>query len=536
MPTKAGPRMLKRHFRRSRSVWGAVVAALVLLAGGESFLVRVARDRDELGGEMASLHALDLDLFRASAPLRNRLAGGYADLGRVWSRLGYLAAFALVGTATFARHVSRRRRQVEERSQNIDLHGLLAVVVWEPTGRLVEWHNAVLHDANGGVSAIISSALYVTERAQSGEAPRESEACYRRLFESNILGIIVTRDDGTIADANGDLRRVLNSLLGSLLALANRPGGDSSADFAELEPLLTTCASLVGAHRAEAAHLAKDRFLAVLSHELRTPLRPDLAAVTAASDDPESGPDLREFREMVRRNVVLDASLGLDAGATHVKVDPARFQQVISNLVKNAVKFTPAGGTISIRTRNEPGPETPASRPRLIIEVADTGASFTVDLATVAAPKDSTPTRRSLDIVLVEDNKDSLYYLTLLLRHAGHIVRPAANLADGIATAESAPFDLLLSDIELPDGTGLDLIRHLVAARPGRFPAIAMSGFGSVEDIQISLEAGFLSHLTKPVDFGRLLTEIDHLVGQSSPDETQDETHATRPDSRPPGQ
>lgn len=126
-----------------------------------------------------------------------------------------------------------------------------------------------------------------------------------------------------------------------------------------------------------------------------------------------------------------------------------------------------------------------------------------------------------LDILLVEDNKDTLFYLALLLGQAGHRVRPAANLAQAIALGEAGPLDLLISDIELPDGTGLDLVRHLHATRPTRLPAIAMSGFGSDDDVRLSLECGFLAHLVKPIDFRRLVATIrEALAAGPPPDST----------------
>ena len=151
---------------------------------------------------------------------------------------------------------------------------------------------------------------------------------------------------------------------------------------------------------AEAANAAKDQFLAVLSHELRTPLTPVLSTVQAMEAEPDIPPALRESVEMIKRNVELEARLiddlldltrisknkleldlqtvdvhetlqsalaicrgdlldkGLkletDLSATryHVRADPARLHQVFWNLVKNAVKFTPAGGTVFVRTRN----------------------------------------------------------------------------------------------------------------------------------------------------------------------------------------
>ena len=87
------------------------------------------------------------------------------------------------------------------------------------------------------------------------------------------------------------------------------------------------------------------------------------------------------------------------------------------------------------------------------------------------------------------------------------VVRLTLGIASGAWI--SALIDLLISDIELPDGTGLDLIRHL---RGGGPPPVAMSGYGSEGDIRASLEAGFAEHLTKPVDLSRLLAAIHRVT------------------------
>jgi DNA-binding response OmpR family regulator len=114
-----------------------------------------------------------------------------------------------------------------------------------------------------------------------------------------------------------------------------------------------------------------------------------------------------------------------------------------------------------------------------------------------------------LNILLVEDNRDTLQFLALILGHRGHQVRKAKNLAEARANV-TGDLDLVISDIELPDGTGMDLMRELSAIHA--LPGIAMSGFGSEEDVRFSHEAGFAAHLTKPIDVGRLEAAIEQLV------------------------
>jgi len=253
-----------------------------------------------------------------------------------------------------------------------------------------------------------------------------------------------------------------------------------------------------------------------------------------------------------------------------VEADPARLLQVLCNLIRNAARSTGPGGTLAIRTGDPGGgrlavavvddgrgfgpeglarifepfeqgratPDRPAglnlglAACRSIVEAhggridaasegPGRGATLTFDVPRADGPGTGPATpaspRAGLEILLVEDNKDILRYLKLVLEMRGHRVRAAANLES--ARAELArPFDLLVSDIELPDGSGLDLMREL----RGRVPGFAISGFGSPDDVRMSLEAGFTLHLTKPIEVGRLdeaiawtLDEAARRVGPS---------------------
>jgi CheY-like chemotaxis protein len=114
-------------------------------------------------------------------------------------------------------------------------------------------------------------------------------------------------------------------------------------------------------------------------------------------------------------------------------------------------------------------------------------------------------------ILLVEDHVDTNRVMTLLLQRRGYDVTPTSNVHDALEVAARERFDLVISDIGLPDGTGLDLMRALRASEP--VMGIALSGYGMDDDIRRSHEAGFAEHLTKPVSSNRLLAVIERLVG-----------------------
>lgn len=369
---------------------------------------------------------------------------------------------------------------------------------------------------------------------------------------------------------------------------------------------------------ADDANASKDQFLAVLSHELRTPLTPVLGLAMMLEGDETLSPERRADATIIRRNVELEARLIddllditrirqgklslnrstvelsslvrdvqqiceadaqakqirvraiLPAGARMVHGDPARLQQILWNLLKNAIKFTPTNGQVTINC-------TDAADGKVTIDVIDTGigidpqtlprvfnafeqggsnvtrrfggiglglaiskalaeahggtltaasegsgrgACFTLTLAGIAAttPGDiiwepKGPHVKPLKVLLVEDHADTSDMMTRLLRNLNHEVAHAGSIQAARRLAGSRPFDVVISDIGLPDGTGVELMRHLSAEH--HLKGIAMSGYGMEEDVRRSLDAGFHAHLTKPVNLDLLEAAIGELVAYS---------------------
>ncbi|MEY2541795.1 MAG: hypothetical protein QOI22_1397, partial [Verrucomicrobiota bacterium] len=367
----------------------------------------------------------------------------------------------------------------------------------------------------------------------------------------------------------------------------------------------------------EAANRTKDNFLAMLSHELRTPLTPVLAALHTLESELTHSEDSKAALSMIRRNVELESQLiddlldltriakdklqlnfepldahacignvveicaseagarkirvnvELRAGAHHILADAAKFQQIIWNLLKNAIKFTGEDGDITISSAN-PAPQT------LSITVRDTGIGieseimermfnpfeqgdrsfqrrfgglglglaiskslaeahgatlvarseghgqgsiFTLTMKTVAPRQSarrfvdatSESSQRSLRILLVDDHQDTCAALERLLVRRGHLVAAMPDMRSALEAGTRNQFDLLISDIALPDGTGMELMTCLRGISGIR--GIAISGFGMNGDIQKSLQAGFSEHLVKPVKLERLEAAIESVMG-----------------------
>ena len=116
-------------------------------------------------------------------------------------------------------------------------------------------------------------------------------------------------------------------------------------------------------------------------------------------------------------------------------------------------------------------------------------------------------------VLLVDDHADTLKAMARLLGFYGYQVTTAVSVADAADRMTAGTFDLLISDLGLPDGSGLDVLACF--RKTHSVPAIVLSGYGMEDDVRNSLAAGFALHLTKPVDVAELKKAIEKVTGKS---------------------
>jgi len=398
--------------------------------------------------------------------------------------------------------------------------------------------------------------------------------------------------------------------IAALARAAEAAGRGERAEFPARTPIAEIDSLAAVLERAALAmrekDRAKDEFLAMLSHELRNPLAALTAAAHVLKLAQPGEPSAAKARAVVERQTkhmarlvgdLLDISrvamgkvalererfdlaeaarnlvnvwrasgrlerhqVSVEAKPAWIDADRARLEQILSNLLDNAVKFTPAGKRIGVRAgqegewavlrvSDEGEGLAPGSAERmfelfvqgergldraagglgvglaLVKRLTElhggcvsassagpgTGALFTVRLPAVLPPAAAAKTPKDLPrveprrVLIVEDNDDARQMLHETLTFSGHEVREARDGATGLALAAESRPDVALIDIGLPDLDGYEVARRLRAAPGGRrMGLIAITGYGQAEDQRRAYKAGFDAHLTKPVAPERL--------------------------------
>jgi signal transduction histidine kinase len=367
---------------------------------------------------------------------------------------------------------------------------------------------------------------------------------------------------------------------------------------------------------AERKSHAKDEFLAMLGHELRNPLSA-ISSAGALIGLPAAGPEvIARAKSIIQRQSahlsrivddLLDLSramsgkillakkpleisalvsscldtfratgrtssyqLNVDLTPSWVDGDPTRLEQIATNLIDNALKYTPQGGTIDIRVGEDDGDIVLTVRdsgvgipPELLPHVfdvfvqgsitldrsqgglgiglalvrrlvelhggsvsavsdgAERGSTFTIRLpCAVPASVSSSEHDPVIDddkptILLIEDNDDGREMMSTMLGAYGYAVRVAADGITGVRLASSALPDVALVDIGLPGIDGYEVARRLRGSdATSRIRLIALTGYGLADDQRRVLEAGFDMHLVKPVDIGKLLDAIGRCAAE----------------------
>ena len=455
---------------------------------------------------------------------------------------------------------------------------------------------------------VVGLANHTVLLARDGrEIPIDDSGAPIRDADGEMMGVVLVFRDVTDREKIEEERRRLQ------WAEAARTAAERTSDALEEA-------------RAEAARAndAKDAFLATLSHELRSPLSAMLAWVgilRRGGDDPTTREravgvlersvrtqtqlinDLLDVSRIVSGKLALEAAPvdlaaelpgcldalrpaadtkgvslegDLSGGPLVVLGDEARLEQVVRNLVDNAIKFTPSGGHVRVRlrrvddqaeltvadtgegfppelrtaifdrfqqsrnprTRQQGGLGLGLAIVRHLVEAhggsvaADSpgsgrGATFTVSLPLtdgVAALRtgSSRSDEPSIDlqgisVLLVEDDADWREAVALRLGQAGARVTTAASVPDALELLDAVRPQVLVSDIGMPHADGYELIT-LIRARPGdRLTAVAMTGFADPESRERCLSLGFDDFIAKPFEPGLLIARLGMLLGRSRP-------------------
>ncbi len=613
--------------KRLRSNGGKTITAADARRIGEELV------RGESSNPMEELAMQNRELIRALEEVqaqKEALESRTSELGMMTSEL----AETNRGVLALYDELDSLHRLSRVISAQLDLESLLGAIVQATTELCSAEMGAYLYspDEEGRFRAEISAGtLQELGSCFTGVSARELFGTEDTPTDVLRIGDLVTSAQKIPAAAECALRSYLavpvyradGTLLG-VIAFGHRAANKFSERNERILGAIAMQAA-VGMENArlftslQSASAAKDHFLATLSHELRTPLNPIFLILSELAADSHLTREHKEQIQIIQRNLHLEARLiddlldmtkivrgkvhlrselvdihqivlaaietcvphnsekqvevssALRAERHHSRGDSARLQQVLWNLLNNAMKFTPSGGRITLTTENPPNTDCiriqvtdtgrgiePPMLKRIFYafeqgdaggvsefgglglglaicknivdahkgeitawsEGRDRGATFTLDLPLTAVPAAApakTPRAASaqspaqLRILLVDDHADTLAVLKRVLTRRGHEVFAADSAAAALELASRQEVDLLISDIGLPDRSGLELMAELSRSRGIR--GIALSGYGAEGDLERSRIAGFIGHLTKPVEIPALEQLIAEVSG-----------------------
>ena len=507
-----------------------------------------------------------------------------------------------IGFSKITRDLTERRRQEEELRHSEERFRLLvegvhdyAIFMLDPSGFIVSWNRGAQHNKGYEASEIIGqhfSVFYPPDLKARGWPDEELRLALR---------------DGRFEDEGWRVRKDGTRFWASVVITALKDATGTHRGFAKVTRDLTE-RRRVRALEDEGRRITN--FLAMLGHELRNPLAPIANAVALLEREADPSKVARLSREIIARQLqqltrlvddLLDVGR-ITSGKIHLEAQPvrlrevlghaleavqplieqkghaiealeqdadawvmgdkARLLQVLSNLLHNAVKFTPMGGRISVRIAlegqnaevlvkdNGPGiapgqlhnifdlfvqGEQDSGRPlgglglglSLVQQLVSLhggdvsafstgrpgeGSEFLVRLPAITAPRllaaRPADTEDTKTVLVVDDNQDSANTLSMILDSLGYQTRVAYSGAEALQAVMAGGFAAVLLDIGMPDLSGHEVAREIRQTIGEPPPLIAVSGYGQESDRASSREAGFLAHLAKPVD----VDELDGLL------------------------
>jgi PAS domain S-box-containing protein len=522
-------------------------------------------------------------------------------------------------------------REITERKKAEITNQLLAAIVESSEDAIVSktlegiittWNKGAEHMFGYTAAEVIGKPITIIIPADRLD---EEPVILKRIREDKRVDHYETvrqRKDGSFIDISLSVSPIRNEE-GEIIGASKIARDISESKRAEKERLQLLESERLARSEAEAANRLKDEFLATLSHELRNPLNVILgyAEVLLRSEESKQSPFVKRTGEILKRNALAQSQLVRDlldlsrlhmgklslnpetvslgsiidnavetvhaeADSKQIKIrveapeevlfiyaDPLRMEQVVWNLLNNAVKFTPPGGTVRVglgsenqhavmqvedtgqgidpeflphvfemfrqadatKSRRHSGLGIGLALVEELVRLQDgsvavhsdgpgKGARFTVTLPLsnelerplMTNDQAETLALQDLRILVVDDSQDTIEMLRHLFEMDGAMVTTAGSGNEALKMVQESEFDVMLSDISMPGMDGFELLQRLRNLPGGAdLPVLALTGFGRAEDVERAEAEGFFSHVTKPIDLGKLVEILRTLPAKN---------------------